>query len=168
MGARSLTEPSEIKPVISFIDQQYKDLDFTMDGFDVQVVIPTRTFLEKALLLHEEFSKPTDKIRTERLTRHFYDLEKIMQSDFGEKAISDDQLFETIVEHRKSVTPIRGLDYSNHQKGKLSILPPDTVIKKWEDDYKTMQENMLVGNHLNWEDLLKEIKNIENKLNKLD
>lgn len=167
MGARSLTEPSEIKPVISFIDQQYKDLDFTMDGFDLQVVIPTRTFLEKALLLHEEFSKPTDKIRTDRLSRHFYDLEKIMQSEFGEKAISDNQLFETIVEHRKSITPIRGLDYSNHQKGKLSILPPDAVIKKWEDDYKTMQENMLVGNHLNWENLLKQIKIIENKLNKL-
>ena len=65
MGARSLTEPFETKSVISFLDQHYKDLDFTEPSFDVQVVIPTRTFIEKALLLHEEFSKPTDKIRTD-------------------------------------------------------------------------------------------------------
>lgn len=46
-----------------------------MPAFNVQVVIPTRIFIEKVLLLHEEFSKPIEKIRTERLTRHFYDFE---------------------------------------------------------------------------------------------
>jgi hypothetical protein len=67
-------------------------LTFTEPAFDVQVVIPTRTFIEKVLLLHEEFSKPIDKIRTDRLTRHFYDLDKMMQADFGQKAIADDNL----------------------------------------------------------------------------
>ncbi|WP_379090711.1 nucleotidyl transferase AbiEii/AbiGii toxin family protein [Pedobacter sp. UC225_65] len=165
MGARSLTEPSEQKPIVSFVDEQYKDLEFAEPPFTVQVVVPTRTFIEKVLLLHEEFAKPVDKIRTDRLTRHFYDLDKIKQSEYGDRAIADDELFETIVEHRKTVTPLRGLDYSNHKKGKLSILPPQEIIKKWEADYKVMQENMIVGASLGWEELLARIQTIQNDFN---
>src|SRR5690606_27708989 len=62
LGARSLTEPAETKSIISLIDEQYKDLPFTEGEFNVQVVVPRRTFIEKVLLLHEEFSKPIDKI----------------------------------------------------------------------------------------------------------
>lgn len=165
LGARSLTEPAEPKEILSFIDEQYKDLPFALPIFEVQVVVPTRTFIEKVLLLHEEFSKPVDKIRTDRLTRHFYDLDKLMKAGYGELAIQDDALFETIVAHRKTVTPVRGIDYSNHQKGKISILPPIDMLSKWETDYKTMQDNMIVGESLAWGDLLNSIKNIENLLN---
>ncbi|MGV1000571.1 nucleotidyl transferase AbiEii/AbiGii toxin family protein [Empedobacter falsenii] len=165
IGARSLTEPSETKSIISFIDENYKDLPFTEPDFNVQVVIPTRTFIEKVLLLHEEFSKPIDKIRTDRLTRHFYDLDRMMQAGFGEKAIVDDNLFQTIVDHRKTVNPLRGLDYSNHEKGKLSIIPPEEILSKWEQDYKTMQEHMIVGESLNWLNLLNQMKKIQELFN---
>src|SRR5690606_14514653 len=165
MGARSLTEPFETKSVISFLDHYYKDLDFTEPSFNVQVVIPTRTFIEKVLLLHEEFSKPVDKIRTDRLTRHLYDLDKIMRAEYGEMAIADDELFETIAKHRKMITPLRGMDYSNHVKGKLTIIPPDAIIGKWEADYKTMQENMIIEDSLNWDELLGRIKDIEERFN---
>lgn len=165
MGARSLTEPAEPKSILSFVDGQYKDLEFAEKPFAVQVVVPTRTFIEKTLLLHEEFSKPIDKIRTERLTRHFYDLDRISQSEYGERAIQDDKLFETIVEHRKTVNPLRGINYSNHTKGKLSILPPQEIIKQWEADYKVMQENMIVGESLSWDKLLERMQQIQNQLN---
>ncbi|RKE52778.1 nucleotidyl transferase AbiEii/AbiGii toxin family protein [Sphingobacterium detergens] len=165
MGARSLTEPFETQGVVSFIDNHYKDQDFIQPPFNVRVVIPTRTFIEKILLLHEEFSKPVDKIRTDRLTRHFYDIDRIMNTDFGAKAIADDELFNTIVQHRKTVTPLRGADYSNHQKGRLRIFPPVEVIKEWEADYKTMRENMIVGESLTWEDLLTSVKRIEDSMN---
>lgn len=167
MGARSLTEPAETKNIISFIDEHYKELPFTTGGFDVQVVIPTRTFIEKVLLLHEEFSKPIDKIRTYRLTRHLYDLDKMMIAGFGEQAIADNELFETIVQHRKKVTPLRGIDYSNHEKGKLRIVPPDEIITQWEEDYKVMQQNMIMGESLSWEELLQRLKNIENAFNQI-
>ena len=129
LGARSLTEPSEFKPIISFVDEQFSALPFTLEAFNVQVVLPSRTFIEKVLLLHEEFSKPIDKIRTDRLTRHLYDVEKLMDTSFGKAAFGDDNLFNTIVEHRKHVTPLRGLDYNNHTKGRLKIMPPKEIEK---------------------------------------
>lgn len=165
MGARSLTEPIEQKPIVSFIDEAYPTTSFAQQVFDVKVVLPIRTFIEKVLLLHEEFSKPIERIRADRLTRHFYDLEKMMIAGYGEQAIADDELFNMIVDHRKTVNPLRGLDYSNHKKGKLSILPPTEIVDKWEADYKTMQENMIVGESLSWEKLLARIKDIETLLN---
>lgn len=165
MGARSLTEPIEQKTIVSFIDEAYPTTSFAQQVFDVKVVLPTRTFIEKVLLLHEEFSKPIDIIRTDRLTRHLYDLDKMMVAGFGELALADNELFETIVEHRKKVTPLRGVDYSNHEKGKLSILPPDEIIAQWEADYKIMQQNMIVGDSLSWTDLIKQMKKIEDLMN---
>lgn len=165
MGARSLTEPSEKRAIVSFIDEQFKTLTFSQDAFEVQVVLPIRTYIEKVLLLHEEFSKPVHKIRTEHLTRHLYDLEKLMDTSHGKSAASNNELFKTIVSHRKSVTPLRGLDYSNHVKGKLRIMPPGAVLKSWEQDYKTMQDNMIVGESLTWRALLVRIKEIEDTFN---
>ncbi|EHQ44319.1 nucleotidyl transferase AbiEii/AbiGii toxin family protein [Myroides odoratus] len=167
MGARSLTEPAESKSIISYIDSEFSKSPFAMPTFNVEVVVPTRTLIEKVLLLHEEFSKPIENIRTDRLTRHFYDIDKIMDSEFGEQAIVDDDLFTNIVEHRQKVTPLRGIDYSNHKKGKLSILPPEELLERWAEDYKTMQEHMIIGNSLNWTDLLNRLKEIENKFNKI-
>lgn len=165
IGARSLLEPAEKKPIISFIDEQYADLSFTKLAFTVQVVLPTRTFIEKVLLLHEEFSKPEGKIRVNRLSRHFYDLDKIMKGEYGMQALADAKLFEIIVQHRKRLMPLRGIDYSKHQKGTLSILPPVSVLKAWESDYKIMQEHMILGDSLKWSELLEHIKKIEDSWN---
>ncbi|MGQ1891172.1 nucleotidyl transferase AbiEii/AbiGii toxin family protein [Thermophagus sp. OGC60D27] len=166
MGARSLTEPNEERNIISFIDHQYKALEFSQEPFPVKVVLPTRTFIEKALLLHEEFSKPIEKIRTDRLTRHLYDLDRLKNTPYGESALNDSDLFNAIVAHRKTVTPLRGMDYRKHKKGELKILPPKEVEKAWEQDYKTMQENLIVGESLPWRELLKSVKLIEDKFNK--
>lgn len=165
MGARSLAEPSESRIVNSYIDEQYQDLAFSLSDFEVQVATPTKTFIEKVLLLHEEFSKIPKKIRTDRLTRHLYDLEKLMNTSYGKSAIEDNALFDIIVTHRKEVTPLRGMDYSNHKKGKLKIIPPDEVLNKWEQDYSIMQENMILGKSLPWKDLIERIKEVENRFN---
>ena len=165
IGARSKNEPVELKTIVSLLDQQYSSSVFSIHLFMVRTVLPTRTFLEKILLLHEEFAKPVERIRTERLTRHLYDLEKMMQSSYGPLALVDDALFVKIVEHRKIMTPVRGIDYINHRKGKLSIVPPKEVVSSWKNDYKAMQENMIMGKSLDWEELLLKIREVEDQLN---
>lgn len=146
MGARSLTEPAEKREVVSFIDAEYAHLSFSQKSTVVNVVVPTRTFIEKVLLLHEEFSKPIESIRSERLSRHIYDLDKLMDTEYATNAYGDHDLFDQIVEHRKTITPLRGISYDNHKKNSLQIIPPDEIIKDWEQDYKVMQENMIIGN----------------------
>lgn len=145
MGARSLIEPTEEREVISFIDKEYANLPFAQKQSKVKVVVPTRTFIEKVLLLHEEFLKPEGQIRSERLSRHLYDLDRLMDTEYAQSAYKDHALFDMIVEHRKTITPLRIITYDKHDRNSLQIIPPDTVYKDWEQDYKVIQENMIVG-----------------------
>lgn len=60
------------------------------------------TFLEKAFLLNEEFQK--EKPRSRRMSRHLYDLEKLMDTkNYGKAALEDTALYQAIVEHPPQV-----------------------------------------------------------------
>src|SRR5690606_6843892 len=113
----------------------------------IPTVLPQRTFLEKLFLLHEEFQKPKEKgsMRSNRMTRHLYDISKMMDTEFGESAINDKELYNTIVEHRQVYARISWIDYSKHATETLNFIPPEKVLAEWEDDYKSMKESMFYG-----------------------
>jgi Nucleotidyl transferase AbiEii toxin, Type IV TA system len=103
--------------------------------------------LEKIFLLHEEFQQPAEKIRIDRKSRHLYDLEKLMDTMFAEKAIADKNLYRHIVEHRRNVTPLRGINYTNHAPDRINPIPPDDVMTAWKKDYEQMQQSMIYTVH---------------------
>lgn len=167
MGARALIDPSEKRKISSYIDQNFKNYDFTFPEFDAEVTIPTKTFLEKVFLLHEEFSKPIEKIRYNKLSCHLYDLDRIMNSEYGEKAITDKDLFNKIAEFREQMNNVRGITFENHKRNKLKIIPPIEVIDLWEMDYKLMQGNMIVGGSLSFSELIEKLKSIQEKFKEI-
>ncbi len=145
IGVRSQTEPAENRLLQSFIGQNFSQLSFADKPFDVLCINPQRTFLEKIFLLHEEFLKPIDKIKSYRMSRHIYDIHSIMDTAFGLKAIKNIDLFQTIVAHRQRYTPIRGIDYAFHTPKTLQIIPPLPVLSTWKQDYKEMTNDMIHG-----------------------
>jgi len=62
IGARSLNDPHEEKMVESLIDTHHKGASFAENPFIIRTIVPEKTFLEKLILLHEEFHKPAEKI----------------------------------------------------------------------------------------------------------
>lgn len=163
IGARSLTEPAEMRPITSILDETFPDQSFNIPSFETNVVLPSRTFIEKVLLLHEEFSKSTEKIRHKRLTRHLYDLEKLMDHDFGLSAIKDKELFSTIVNFRKKYTAVRGISYDSHTYSTLSFLPPTEVDEAWRQDYAEMRENMFYGSTLKYDMLMERLEELNRR-----
>ena len=169
IGCRSLKEPFSNCLVSSFVDQQHKDLDFSEDEFYVPTVNPERTFLEKIFLLHEEFQKPTEKIRVNRLSRHLYDVYSLYHSDFKDKALKDEDLYRTIVHHRIEFTRIAGIDYSLHNPKTINPIPPISVIKKWEQDYETMKSEMLYSVYRpDFSEIIKTLEKLKLEINSLD
>lgn len=158
VGARSLKEPAENRLLQSLIGQSFNQSVFTDTPFAALCVNPQRTFIEKVLLLHEEFLKETEKIKPNRMSRHLYDIHRIMDTDFGLKAIVNRDLFQTIVAHRKKYTPIRTLDYAFHTPQAINILPPQQALSAWKQDYQTMTANMIYGDAPSFEDLLKRME----------
>ncbi|HLF63487.1 MAG TPA: nucleotidyl transferase AbiEii/AbiGii toxin family protein [Saprospiraceae bacterium] len=167
IGCRSLIEPYTEREIVSFVGERFKGRPFADTEIIIPVVNPERTFLEKVFLLHEEFQQPTEKIRTERKSRHLYDLEKMMDTMFGLKALSDKELYQHIVEHRKTITPIRGIGYANHSPATINIIPPADVLDAWKKDYEEMQESMIYKESLPFERLMDRIQELQNKINQL-
>ncbi|MDN5215355.1 nucleotidyl transferase AbiEii/AbiGii toxin family protein [Fulvivirgaceae bacterium BMA12] len=160
VGARSLIEPYEKRPIQSMVGMRYKDQKFADPASSIPTVLPERTFLEKVFLLHEEFQKNPKKIRVARLSRHLYDLEKLMSTEHGLNAIFDKKLYDAIVTHRSLFNPIKGVDYKNHSPSKIDFIPPKEIIGAWEKDYSTMRESMIYGETLSFEKLIERLKEL--------
>ena len=138
-----------------------------MDAFVIPTVLPQRTFLEKIFLLHEEFSQEPEKIRIDRLSRHLYDLVRLMDTEHGFAALKDKELYNNIIVHREKFNPLRGIDYGNHTPDKIKIIPPDTVIKEYESDYSEMTKFMIYGEALTFDRLVKRISELQNRINEI-
>jgi predicted nucleotidyltransferase component of viral defense system len=167
IGARSLIEPSEDVELRSILADNYPETDFADTYFSVPTVIPQRTFLEKAFLLHEEFQKPFEKVRIDRMSRHIYDLEKLMDTKFAEDALNDTELYYTIVEHRRIWTAMKEVDYSTHVPARINFIPPANVIDSWKNDYEKMQSNMVYGDSLPFDKLIERIKELNERFRKI-
>lgn len=165
ISCRSLKEPFSIQKFGALVDEFYAGKDFAAPLIEVPTVNAERTFLEKLFLLHEEFHRPTEKMRVDRLSRHLYDVYHLTQAGIAERAISDKQLYETIVAHRNNFTRVGGVNYNLHHPHTLNPIPPQELIAEWEVDYAKMKEDMIYEEKKpSFEDLINNLKEIRRQL----
>ena len=163
MSCLSMDEPVEDKKLRSFM------ADILKEEEDVEVwfptVLPTRTFLEKIFLLHEEFQK--ENPRSKRMSRHLYDIEKIMDTHFG-KSITDRELYESVVYHRSIFNKVDGINYDLHNPSTLSFIPPESIIKEWEKDYQHMKNNFIYEEQsISFDGLIKRMEELTKRIRNL-
>lgn len=167
VGSRSLKEPFTHRSFGTIISEVFADKPFADKPISIPVVNPERTFLEKIFLLHEEFQKPQNKIRVERLSRHLYDIEKLSQTEYAKIALANSELYNTIVKHREKFTPISGIDYANHTPDKIRFIPPDTILKDWQQDYEIMTQTMIYDNPLKFHELIRRLTELQKQINEI-
>ncbi|MDR3366877.1 MAG: nucleotidyl transferase AbiEii/AbiGii toxin family protein [Prevotellaceae bacterium] len=165
IGSRSLMEPSTLCSFRSMMGQEFPNLDFADDDMHIRCVNPERTFLEKLFLLHEEHQRPPEKMKIKGKSRHFYDIYRIAQTLYADKAITNKELYKSIVAHRERFTRIGGVNYASHYPPNLNPIPPDALMPEWERDYAEIQGQMIAGERVKFEELIKEIKWIMDKIN---
>ncbi|MEZ4915161.1 MAG: nucleotidyl transferase AbiEii/AbiGii toxin family protein [Chitinophagales bacterium] len=169
VSCRSLREPFTVQPFGALVDEFYAVKDFAEPLFEVPTVNAERTFLEKIFLLHEEFHRPTDKMRVDRLSRHLYDVYHLTQAGVAARALSDKDLYETIVAHRYKFSRVGEVDYNLHHPQTLNPIPPKEVIADWEADYAKMKEDMIYEeNKPSFEDLISNLMEVRKLLQAVD
>ena len=168
LGCRSLIEPFSIRTFNSFLDESYPDASFVKQPIHIPTVDPERTLLEKIFLLHEEFQRPAEKIRIDRLSRHLFDIFKLVTSPFADKVLSNQELYAEIVYHRQLFTKLGGVDYKLHNPRTINPIPPVHLLDAWKRDYSIMQEQMIYGDSPSFDELLETIKMFTAKINSLD
>lgn len=169
ISCRSLREPFTVKSFGSLVDEFYSDKEFVEPLFEVPTVDAERTFLEKVFLLHEEFHRPADKMRVDRLSRHLYDIYHLSKAGIAVRAISNKELYETIVAHRYAFSRIGEVNYNLHNPKTLNPIPPTAVIADWESDYMKMREDMIYDEvKPSFENLIDNLVDLRTKLQALD
>jgi predicted nucleotidyltransferase component of viral defense system len=167
IDCRSLREPFVPVNMRSIIADHYPNENFSDDYFPVNTVSPKRTFLEKAFLLHEALQK--GRTKSNRMTRHLYDLHKLMDTEFAQNALADEELYKTIVEHRSIMTREKGVDYSTLRPSQINFVPENEVIDLWREDYGNMREIFIYEeNALGFDALSERIKALCNRFHAIE
>ena len=167
VSGRSMHDPVQTVALQSQIDTILPQSAIVQPAFNVSVVVPERTFLEKVMLLHEEFAKPQTDIRTSRMSRHLYDIYCMLHTDIAERALDNEQLYRSIVEHRRKFINLRDFDYDMLYPATLSILPPASVADLWRKDYENMQKTMIYGNSPTFDQLIESINELQQMIKTL-
>lgn len=165
VSGRSMAEPIEDVLIESFIDGALPEAIFAESKFPVRAVMAKRTFLEKIFLLHEEFAKKEALIRVDRMSRHLYDVHRMLHTPIAEEALRDQELYDTVIEHRKTFIGLKGFDYSTLAKSTLTFIPPESVYNAWKKDYETMQEEMIYGESLPFDAMIAELQKFNKQMN---
>ena len=165
IGSRSMMEPNVVKTITSLVDLYSKNSHFFETETKIPVITPERTLLEKIFLLHEEFQRPIQKRRTDRLSRHLYDILQVSNNGFANLAFDNRELYNEIVEHRFHFTRLGGVDYNLHAPQFINPIPTNDTIVAWKKDYRKMQEEMIYGDSPSFDEMIKQIKDLIQILN---
>jgi len=166
-SVRSLRIPFTTASIHSLLNEISPNPAYGEAPFFVNAVEPKKTFLEKVFLLHEEFGRPDkSKIRSHRMSRHLYDLGNIMHTPFGREALNDCTLYDYLIKHREWYHRISWVNYQSLERPNLSFIPPAEVLDIYRQDYIQMQEQMIYGETLSFDDLIDQLKHLQGEFRK--
>jgi hypothetical protein len=166
LGARSDTEPLEYREIEPDIAKVFPGV-VGSGRFTVRVVSPKRTFIEKAMLLHEQACRKTPKPPRARLSRHYYDIYCLIGAGIADAALATEGLFANVVRHRAIYFPesLRdGYGYDSLTPAGLRLRPDPGFMSDWRADYQKMRESMFYGPSPDFEEVLREVGRFEDGL----
>jgi hypothetical protein len=140
-GARSTGEPSEKRSITCDAAGQLPDLEFPTAM--PNVMLPKRTFWEKATAIHVYCSRGT---QADRYARHWHDLIRLDDKGYAQAAFDDKALAKDVAEFKGKFFRARDIggnpiDYMAVVSGHLKLVPDAEALKALEADYKKMADD---------------------------
>jgi len=158
-GVRSFREPFAIVPIQSILAEAFPNPAYTETPFDVTVVEPRKTLLEKLFLLHEKFHvADPGSVRFERQSRHPYDIVSLLATPAAKAVLEDRPFYDRLLTHRKHYVRLTGIDYEQLEPHSLLFVPHIEMIEIFRADYEDMQRSMIYGDSPAFDDLLVQLK----------
>lgn len=99
------------------------------------------------------------------MSRHMYDIGQMLKTSIAERAINNNELYQQVVEHRRTFIGLRGFDYDTLYPATLNIIPPAEIIEQWKEDYENMRMYMIYGESVPFDNLLTELTTLMKHLN---
>jgi len=166
-GAKSALDPHAAQTIIPYLAEDLatgNDLSIP----NITTVDPERTFLDKIVILHglRHWFEQKGELRGggQRVSRHYYDIHRMMESPAGEKGLEDRALIGDVVRHARIFFYRRELGLETAEPGTFTLSPNDGMIDALRRDYAAMS-SMIFGTIPSFDGVLESIRSAEQKLN---
>ena len=174
VGILSALTPNEMRSILPFVAEVYKNLEIR--PINVPTIQATRTFWDKATILHREYYRPATKKETEtgvekpnhtpeRYSRHYHDLYKMGHSAIKNEALKDHALLQEVIDYKNQFYPCGwGHTFDECATGGIHLLPNDNNYELLKQDYISMR-NMIYGDVPRWEEIMDYLAELEKEIN---
>lgn len=163
IGSLAAWTPATNISIIPIIGNAYANI--FKEKTNIRTVSVERIFWEKATILHHEANRPESSKMPHRYARHYYDMYKIANSKYKDKAIKDKELLRKVTEFKMKFYPRKWAKYEDAMDSKLRLVPDKFRFLELENDYKAMSE-MIYGEYPSFEEIIKILKELETEINK--
>lgn len=165
-GAKSALDPHVTKSVTPYVADDAEEFDLSVPN--VVTIKPERTFWDKIIILHGQrhwFENRGELYKDgQRLSRHYYDVYRLLQSDCGKNAITDLALAEDCVAHARIFFNRKPLDLDVAKPGTFGLSPHDGMLTALRTDYEKMA-GMIFGATPKFDDVIGSIGEAEKVIN---
>jgi hypothetical protein len=165
-GAKSALDPHSARTITPYVGQDLADTDLAVPN--ITTVDPDRTFWDKVVILHglRRWWDRRGELRGggQRVSRHYYDVHRLLASDAGEGFAQDNAMAADCVQHARMFFNRPDFDLAAAAPGSYALVPHDAMLTNLEQDYNAMSQ-MIFGEIPAFAAIIESIVNLERHLN---
>ncbi|MCA1660934.1 MAG: nucleotidyl transferase AbiEii/AbiGii toxin family protein [Novosphingobium sp.] len=165
-GAKSALDPNSVRTIVPYVDADVPGLDLRVP--EVTVVDAERTFWDKVVILHglRRWYEIRGQLRGDgqRISRHYYDLFRLLDSEAGQAAMADRALGEDCVAHARMFFNRPDFDLASARAPTFALRPEGGMTDALRQDYRAMS-TMIFGEPPAFDSVVEAIAALEHDLN---
>jgi hypothetical protein len=166
-GAKSALDPHASVVVKPYIADDLPNLNLEVSN--VTTVDPSRTFWDKVIILHglRRWWDRRGELKGggQRVSRHYYDVYRLLAFEVGRKAMQDAEMAEDCVRHARMFFNRPDLDLASAVPGTFALTPHDGMLSDLRRDYEAMS-GMVFGTIPTMDKMVTSITELEQRLNR--
>ncbi len=168
-GAKSALDPHRSASIQPYVADDMPAANLVVPG--VVTIDAERTFWDKIVILHglRRWHDHRGALRQQghRVSRHYYDVYKLLGSPMGQQAVSDHALALDCARHALMFFNSTDLDLSHARPGSFAITPTPGMVDALKRDYQAMA-GMIFGEVPTFSDVLEATRQLEQAINQGD
>ncbi|MEO6391531.1 MAG: nucleotidyl transferase AbiEii/AbiGii toxin family protein [Pyrinomonadaceae bacterium] len=164
MGARPENQPTESRSIQPYAAEEFPEM-FQSPSWNLTVLSAKRTFWEKATILHDIFHRSEGYRTADRISRHYYDLFRLVNAGVAQEALNDIALLESVVRNKQSYFYRAGAKYQEALLGQLRLVPDQARLNALERDYEKMR-SMFFVDPPKFDEIISTLLELEGEINR--
>ncbi len=165
-GAKSALDPHQPVAVRPYIADELKAFNLVVPN--VTTVATERTFWDKVVILHglRRWFDARGEVKGggQRISRHYYDVHRLLDTPIADAALEDAALGRDCVRHARMFFNRAPYDLASAKPGSFSILPDGEMAEVIGGDYEKMS-GMIFGGAPAFDAVMDSISQLEQRLN---